>query len=335
MLRHVSFLPPIAADAQASPEQRALCDDPELCKELVRDLRLDPFFMTRDAWNSNGFLLSQQNWGNPTPRPDGYSKIQSSVSCERSAKHAILGYATRFLIKFLSDKTYFPKSHAQSEYSWLFLAFSILWVKSSKDEPSCVLVCYDDSIKVRDEIKQAFVDYPLGNLKESPFAIYDVLLRCVVRLYDNALWLFREPVRDKEKASANLLCWTNADVIQRRLVGSEEVFGHSSHETEQNMKARIDRHVSLHELARHAIHMSETIQAATSTVQLAVRNVEIYSSSAGAHAKPINTIIGLQSSANSLETLKLRSDSFVKRIANEIDFVRSLSTDSANDTRVG
>lgn len=114
--------------------------------------------------------------------------------CTDPTSALIRSYATRFLIKFLDTP-----AHSLG-YSWLYLSFSILWAKKN-DELSCVLVCYDDSndIKFRAKIVEWLTNYPLDNIMQNPLAIHDAVLRAIVVSYDEALWLFRVPVREIEK----------------------------------------------------------------------------------------------------------------------------------------
>jgi hypothetical protein len=85
---------------------------------------------------------------------------------------------------------------------WLFLSFSVLWVRNHHTKKvSCVLVCYDGSEEIQSEIIRGFKQYPLANIKDNPYAVYDALLRVIIWQYNKALWLFREPIRTIEKAS--------------------------------------------------------------------------------------------------------------------------------------
>lgn len=73
----------------------------------------------------------------------------------------------------------------------------------------------------------------------------------------------------------------------------------------------------MHELSRHIVHMSETIQAVAKVVASALHHIQ------SREDQPITTniISGLGASARFLEGLKLRSDAFRDRLDNEIQFV--------------
>ncbi|CAG7556360.1 unnamed protein product [Fusarium equiseti] len=279
----IFFLPPIHGENDNGGSRlTTLLDDPAICRELTQHLRLDPLFLTAEAWNSNGFVMRQQGWGRS--RPNTYSHM------------------TRFLIKFLKDKR-FQVTHTPA-YAWLFLAFSILWLQQDDGKISCVLVCYDDSNNIKEQILGAFKDYPIDNIKKDPFAIYDALLRAIVMKYDEALWLFREPIRSIEKGRSGF-AREIPKLLNQSLNAEQGVMGH---------------YVRMAELSRHAIHMSETLEVAQQTVNSMLERVgpELHQQGVGFEGSSINTIAGLQFSAGLLANLKLRADAFVNRLENEI-----------------
>lgn len=82
-----------------------------------------------------------------------------------------------------------------------------------------------------------------------------------------------------------------------------------------------DLYMEMHELSRHAIHMSETLQVAAKTVKSTLRYVDSHPLPDESKAGVANTIAGLQFSASFLANLKLRADAFVDRLENEIRLV--------------
>ncbi|KAH6981644.1 hypothetical protein BKA56DRAFT_672449 [Ilyonectria sp. MPI-CAGE-AT-0026] len=280
----IFFLPKIHVDEgdrpKDDPDFPILLDDREVCSELTTHLHLDPLFLTKEAWDSNGFLLGQQDWHTHKDIAHSYT------------------YATRFLIKFLREE------HVQhdGDYKWLFLSFSVLWVKTKQDKASCILVCFDDSNIIKDQIVEACKTYCLGNIKQTPFSVYDALLRAVVMQYDKALWLFREPVRKIEKERLQFA--SSILALRSQQVGPD------------NPVTKL--YIEMHELSRHTIHMSETLQVAAKTVKATLRYVDSHPLPGQSKAGVMNTIAGLQFSAGFLANLKLRADAFVDRLENEI-----------------
>lgn len=56
-----SFLPSIHIDkSERKPGSVALLDDPKICDDLKEALKLESFFLTKDGWDSNGFLTCQK-----------------------------------------------------------------------------------------------------------------------------------------------------------------------------------------------------------------------------------------------------------------------------------
>ena len=104
------------------------------------------------------------------------------------------------MIKFLEDKTTNP----ENSYSWLFLAFHQLWFEPANGEDaSCILLCFDDSKLLKDEIIAGFNSYPSHLFNSSLFGVQDILAGVIADTYDRALWLFRKPVRTIEKVTCS------------------------------------------------------------------------------------------------------------------------------------
>ncbi|CAH0000771.1 unnamed protein product [Clonostachys byssicola] len=259
-----SFLPHVADDA----EGQGLVGDAGLCRDLEEKLHLEPFFLTHQAWNSNGFFIDQQFLG--------------------------------------------PDEDATVLYNrWLFLSFSVLWARNHHTKKvSCVLVCYDGSEEIESEIMRGFQQYPLTNIKDNPYAVYDALLRIIIWQYNKALWLFRVPIRTIEKASS-----TRVRVVQRTMALQPSAGG-------KNVMNVGDGHQELFELSRHTLHMCETLEVAMRTTSQALLQVQSQAHSAEpemvSSMRLANTISGIRFSSSFLENLKNRADVFAKRVENEI-----------------
>jgi hypothetical protein len=96
----------------------------------------------------------------------------------------------RFLIKRLINH--------QISYEWLFMAFSTLWYISNGKE-SQILLCFDLSEEITDMVMTNIKASNPTVVLKCPFAIYDILLSPISRIYDESLWEFRIPIRDIEK----------------------------------------------------------------------------------------------------------------------------------------
>ncbi|CAH0050896.1 unnamed protein product [Clonostachys solani] len=282
----LNFLPHISRDPKDVKTSGVLGDDPDLCKELTRSLHLPPFFLQHKAWDSNGFLITRH-----VAHPEG---------------HELQSCSGRFLIKVVTQ------ANNKWTYSWQFLSFSILWAKNLKDNKvSCVVVCYDDCHELEDKISDALKKYSPADIKDNPLAIYDAFLQVVIWEYDSALWGFREPVRNIEKAREGFI----EDVIAIEMKGESEKI--------------TKKYTNMHELSRHSIHMSETLQAASKTVEETLRDIEtrLMSPGSGLGLATMNTrniVAGIRFSNVFLNNLKLRSDAFVARLENEIQMAYNM-----------
>ncbi|VUC25575.1 unnamed protein product [Clonostachys rosea] len=282
----VYFLPPISQKGQGRGQ--ALLDDPTLCQELKARLHLEPFFLTASAWDSNGFFSSRQLVRSETQ--DSYS------------------YGSRFLIKFLAENY----GERTPEFSWSFLSFSVLWSRNRfTNKLSCVLVCYDDTARIKNEIIEGLGNYTLSNIRESPYAVFDAMLRVIVWQFDTALWKFRMPIRTIEK--------TRRRVVKRRM---------ELDPTDDDGGIPDDHPEELAELSRHTLHMTETISVATKTASMALLRAEAQSRSVDSLSSGAmrleNVVAGIQFSSSFLESLKERANAFAERVRNEIQTANNL-----------
>ncbi|KAI1451938.1 hypothetical protein F4805DRAFT_60031 [Annulohypoxylon moriforme] len=264
----IFFLPKIHSDKDEEPKLSAA---PELCNTLTEALHIEPFFLTQEAWNSNGFFLTRES-----PTRFGYSGY-SDVS--------------RFLIKILKGA-----GRHEPTYGWLYLSFCSLWLfDPNTQHTSCVFICFDDSTEIQDEIVKAFENYPIANIKRHHNAAHDALLRAIIWKYDEALWRFRRPIREIEKGRRGFA--ETVKIMRERAYLSGD--------------GLINTYNTLHELSRHVIHMSETLQAASETTQSIMRQSDL------APAQQ-EIFYGLNFSSGFLVNLKLRADAFTSRLDNEI-----------------
>lgn len=193
-----SFLPNIKEDEDHRGP--GLVEDPQICEKLTKALHLEPFFLTKEAWDSNGFFVHKRIISGNDNAVQGHSEYSSFPRLNKLILIPMVGYAARFLIKFLEPEP--DKSETAEErkasYKWLFLSFSVLWLKKA-GKVTCVVACYDDCKILKTKIKDALKNYPLRYVQSNPFAIYDAFLRLYIWQYDEGIWKFRKPVRNIEK----------------------------------------------------------------------------------------------------------------------------------------
>ncbi|KAI0502741.1 hypothetical protein F5B22DRAFT_632198 [Xylaria bambusicola] len=254
-------------------------------EDLAKALRIDPVFLTESAWDSNGFFMSQ------TKHEENGLSIQSDIS--------------RFLIKFLK-KQGDKEEDDRPEYGWLYLSFCAISLKHDDGARNTnILVCFDDCSKIRKDIEYAFEGYCWSLLSQNLLSVHDALLRQIIWQYDRALWLFRGPIREIEQGRDEFSNGLNTK-IGVTIPGP-------------NSRGVIGRYDDMHEYARHVIHSSETLQAASAVANKIIDHFERQNTSEkNDFGKSDNILNGLRFSAQFLMNLKLRADAFKERLNNEI-----------------
>lgn len=164
---------------------------------------------------------------------------------------------------------------------------------------------FDDASKIKDELVKGIRDYGLDRLSVNPGALHDAVVRVIVKRYDKALWLFRQPVRKIEKGR-QAFAKRIQTLAQQSLEDGEGMMGD---------------YISMHELSRHVVHMSETLQVATKTMKAILRNVESRDATEENQETKNNVLEGLRMSSRFMSNLKLRADAFEDRLDNEIRLV--------------
>ncbi|KAF1818041.1 uncharacterized protein K489DRAFT_385310 [Dissoconium aciculare CBS 342.82] len=293
--------PPILSSAGFKlcflPDVATVAGDTRLVQTLTENFRVPSFFWESLGTEANGFFR-----GHREVMSLGGPPFYSTVS--------------RFLIKSVDQVP-----NRLVDYHWQYAAFASCWSKAQNGDPVVVLLCFDMYREQSDgkprglarNIKHAFEQQQtsgnLSHIASCPLGIYSVLIATLLSEFDAELWGFKSPLRDFEK---NRLNATNED---------------------QDLGTRYGK---MHELSRHIIHMSETIEVTAQTIEQIVvthqrwSKREFVSSAPPSMAAVDQTEQGDRSSdeANIEEellfdltlfrNLKLRAKSFEKRLHNEI-----------------
>ncbi|KAI1847988.1 hypothetical protein JX266_006101 [Neoarthrinium moseri] len=203
----------------------------------------------------------------------------------------------RALVKQIIEKG----SHI--EYGWHKLNFFAYWSRSTKQ---LVLVVFDASREFADKISRAVlkeVDIPQ---LQDPFWIYPILLDLVVRLQNQAVWAVRGSVRMLEKHRAY------------------------SDRPQPN-------YVRMHDIARHAIHVSETLDVTLKTASMILFQHKYFVTHEMEPEKALRrTSKHIMDRLSYLEhvlfSLRARSASNKERLSNEISL--AFNTVAQYDSRV-
>lgn len=176
------------------------------------------------------------------------------------------------------------------------------------------ILCFDAPDHFRQRLCYALSSNSQSLDDPDIYQLHVYLVEELLHLYDRSVWAIRDFVRDVEKASS-IEC-------RRSTTGrSSQVQHHSI-----TRRAEADFHM-LHDIARHAIHVTETLDVAAETMIGMIRQYTLRShdrSSQDAHKNITftRTLQFFQFQLQTFKSLKARSDSNLARLQNEINLVR-------------
>lgn len=167
---------------------------------------------------------------------------------------------------------------------------------------------FDPPAPIREKMPSPMVKIPAKGAFGDPFWVYESILEEVLLLQDQSVWMIRDQVRAIEKSRA-LVTQPNPN------------YGH------------------LHELARHAIHVSETLDTAAKTAEsILQRHAEYIAGASYAGDRERRASKQLQHRLHFLEhmfvSLKYRSASNQARLQNEIQLSFNIVAQSDARTSV-
>ncbi|KAJ5624182.1 hypothetical protein N7510_000491 [Penicillium lagena] len=195
-------------------------------------------------------------------------------------------------------------------YDWHYMAFCTLWrsslVKPTEEsgrlradeftDETNVLLCFDldDNITLR--LRRLLHKADLRNWKNEPFLMLEYAINIVVEQCENDLWSFQKPGRGQELF--------------------EET---GSSDNDKTFEFLVERYSRLHELSRHVIHISESMDAASNNLGAMVRDHDLWiQSNSPSSAATIRLSKALSLYENMITNLNFRAKAFVGRMDNEI-----------------
>ncbi|CAI7581718.1 unnamed protein product [Penicillium bialowiezense] len=304
---HVIFMPKVE-------EILKMAESAELCRKISEKFFLPDFFFERLGWNANGIFGSTEN----------LSESDTETSYETANHNSHEATFSRFLSKHIREvrpnritprdpsEEYLISSNASSyEYEWHYMAFCTLWrssVVNSTDEftdETNVLVCFDldDNITLR--LKRLLQKADLRHWKNEPFLMLEYALKVVVDRCEDDLWSFQKPMRIVEKSRDEGLFQGIG------LVGNDKIF-----------EFLVERYSRLHEISRHVIHISETMDAASNNIGAIIRDHDLWIRSS-IHSSTTTRRLSkaLLLYENIITNLGLRAKALLARMDNEIHCV--------------
>ncbi|EFX06497.1 hypothetical protein CMQ_6818 [Grosmannia clavigera kw1407] len=191
----------------------------------------------------------------------------------------------RFLIKVLDTK---------AQHTWCKMNVYVRWLAATQQT---MVVLFDPPLDQRDRWTKLLLEQEPRNKMEDPFWVYSTLVGEIVSLQDKAVWTARTHIRKIEK---------KREVDQWSAEPPRPKFS------------------SLHDLARHATHVSETLDVAMTTMASMLRHhtlfLEARQVSRPASPRPISQTVHerLLFFEHMLASLRCRSLSNKERLQNEI-----------------
>ena len=214
---------------------------------------------------------------------------------------------TRFLVKILNTER---DCRNYPTYTWYEMGFFSL-----NEKGHTKVLCLNTPPDFVDLLFVALTTGTTSTLDD--FWSFEFILHQITQLYDESVWSIRNVIREIEK--------------ERDQVEHEEIPNANSHLDPLFIHKR-RRHAEpdflmLHELARHAIHSSETIELAIGNIKQIIREHSFsYELSSMERKDPLrraahNLRQKLDFRLQYLESVKARSDSISARVHNEINLV--------------
>ncbi|OJJ36953.1 hypothetical protein ASPWEDRAFT_436777 [Aspergillus wentii DTO 134E9] len=215
------------------------------------------------------------------------------------------------------DKNASEEEAAEYGYDWHFMAFCSLWRSRTLEYSKApvipatnILICFDLQDHQQDDMIKIVRERHSTQSKNDPFHLLQLASSFVMKQFELDLWTFQKPIRNIEKARDNAL---------QRSAKDELLF-----------KRRFKGYTSMHELSRHVIHISESLNVASNNLLAIARDHQDLTPS----IRSTNTTKALQLHANMLSNLRLRADAFVERMNNEIGCASNLvSVEILDQTR--
>ncbi|KAI3130056.1 hypothetical protein CBS147330_4821 [Penicillium roqueforti] len=313
------WIEPLGSETTASPPQPTLPGDESLPKpqELSRTELLQKDFLRKPGihvilgWNANGMFGSTVNFLQ-NDSETSYGTFSRFLSKRVKGKGA-----ERTLNPGNSNNTNPLSTPAPDfEYAWHYMAFCTLWRSSlinptgdsgqvrtdgSTDETN-MLLCFDldDDITLR--LRRLLHKTDFRNWNNEPFLMLKYALNIVIEQCEDDLWSFQKPVRDIEKGR-----------------GQDLFMKTGSFDNDETFEFLVKRYSRLHELSRHVIHISESMDATSNNLGAIVRDHGVWiQSTFPSSAATTQLSKALLLYQNMITNLNFRAKAFVGRMDNEI-----------------
>ncbi|CAG8956320.1 hypothetical protein HYFRA_00003700 [Hymenoscyphus fraxineus] len=195
----------------------------------------------------------------------------------------------RFLVKEKKEQgqRFFDNSDYEIDYAWRKLGVHVAWTPSNT-----TVLCRGLPSELESSLFDSLENMNQDALSSDPFAFHVILLEGLTAFYDSVLWAWRNEVRDLEQNRPTLPGNPNINFTKT------------------------------HEIARHAIHSSETLAVAIQTIEVLIEEQHSFTNLNDA-SRPanhqLNTRRKLRCQLSLMRCLHLRSKALEDRLRNEIN----------------
>lgn len=230
----ISKLPPICYIFLDKPSS---LESDNAVAEILRSFNIPDFLNTRTCIDLNGYFGCRGKYKQEHDKEEHDKEEHDKEEHDKEKynrehdkkKHSLESYSTWFrcLVKLLLEGSDITRVGKGKDYIWYEMGFFTHWDHSGH----CRILCIDTPENLPSDLQKALKGSPFK--RSNPFAMHIPLLDQIVRLYDDSVWLVRHPVRDIEKNRGK----TTPDFS------------------------------NMHEISRHAIHVSEVLSVTIETLQ--------------------------------------------------------------------
>ncbi|KAK1773146.1 hypothetical protein QBC45DRAFT_398279 [Copromyces sp. CBS 386.78] len=277
---------------------------------LLAAFNVPSFVASRTCFEVNGYAGCRPVFEEPqhNTNPFGEQQVEDTTTTTTPTLTTCTTWF-RYLVKMVRKVDSFQDKHKPHDeepeyvpeecgkgYEWFEMSLFTRWDSPGK----CRVLCVDTPPDFPDRLRDALLNKGRPSLSEAaaaqadPFALHADLLDIMIVYSDISVWRVRDPIRLLEKSRLN---------------------GHDLFE-------------QIHDHARHAYHSSEVLEAGIQTVEQLGRYQREIHESIAAQGQRSRLGLGLTYRAQAREytqfqislvrSLKLRSDSSLQRLKNEV-----------------
>ncbi|KAK4497465.1 hypothetical protein PRZ48_011916 [Zasmidium cellare] len=244
---------------------------------------------------SAAFRIPQWLWITKDQDSNGYFYGRTLASRDQnSSKRHVSVF--RFMIKYVTKVV--PKKSRpipDISYDWHILTFVTYWEQGGVAR----MLCFNSPPQLKQMIEQSLGEASTEVLLAHPFAFHAIVLEHVAELYDQAIWQFRDFVRDTEK--------------QRMTIEDPQ-----------------PDYTAMHELSRHVMHCTEVLSTALNVTDHMIEELARSETQASLQTASYDPGPDIRRGKSMLQFMENRSKAVEDRLKNEINLAFHITSQHAN-----